>query len=326
LLIFLAALIPTAVKADHLIMSNGDLITGKVTRVTEQEVTINPEYAKKFSVKASAVASIVTDEPLEVEMADGRRIEARFAGLEEGRQMLLIEEEAVPVDFDELYKAARPQAFYHRESLAEGQVVINEGNTQSRSSIFKFDTRLRLGEHRQYAQLAIRRDENNGKSTKKQTFIRYEYDWLFRRDWYLGGTSVYERDPVRDLSHRFTLGVLLGHDFVDRENIFLTIKAGGGYTDEKLGEVPASGPVGLWELEYKQGLRGGDLELFHEHALTYQHYEDNNVIVKSNTGLRFDILWDIYATASYRFNYESEPAPGRFGKDSTLGFGLGAKF
>jgi hypothetical protein len=39
-----------------------------------------------------------------------------------------------------------------------------------------------------------------------------------------------------------------------------------------------------------------------------------------------DVLWDIYATATYRFNYETEPAPGKFSKDATLAFGLGAKF
>jgi hypothetical protein len=46
----------------------------------------------------------------------------------------------------------------------------------------------------------------------------------------------------------------------------------------------------------------------------------------SNTGLRLAVLGDIYATAGYRYNYESEPAPGRLGKDATLTFGLGAKF
>ena len=53
---------------------------------------------------------------------------------------------------------------------------------------------MRLGDHRQYARLTVRRDENNGESTKKQNLFRYEYDWLFRRSWYLGATASYRFD------------------------------------------------------------------------------------------------------------------------------------
>ena len=37
-------------------------------------------------------------------------------------------------------------------------------------------------------------------------------------------------------------------------------------------------------------------------------------------------MWDIYAKATYGFNYETDPAPGQLGKDPTLAFGAGAKF
>lgn len=313
-------------QADQIVMHNGDVISGKVTRVDEKQVEIRPEYTSKFAVKREAVVSIRTERPLEVELRDGRRVMAQFAGLEDGAQIIVIEEQDGALGVDEIYKAAPPRKFYKRESHAEGMVTINEGNTVNRSSIFNFDTRLRLGDHRQYAKFEMRRDENESVTTKKQALANYEYDWLFRRGWYIGATAEYERDPIRDLGHRFTFGALAGHDFLDTPRSFLTVKAGGGYTDEKLGAIPTSGLVGLWELEFRQKFFDSKVELVHDHAMTYQHYGDNNMIIRSNTGLRFSILWDIYATASYRFNYESEPAPGRFSKDATLAFGLGAKF
>ena len=312
--------------ADQIVMRNGDVITGKISRVDEQEVTINPKYTKKFAVKRSAVVSIETEEALEVELANGEVVRARFAGLDEGMQVLEVEERLQQVDIEDMAKASVPQRWYVRESRAEAMVTINEGNTSSRSGVFNLDTRLRLGEHRQYAQFAMRRDENQGETTKKQSRANYEYDWLFRRHWYLGATADYERDPIRDLSHRFMFGALIGHDFIDSAPTFLTIKAGLGYTDEKLGQVPTSGLTGLWEFDFRHQFGGGRLEFVHDHDLAYQDYGNNNTIIRSNTGLRMDILWDIYATATYRFNYETEPAPGKFSKDSTLAFGLGAKF
>ena len=112
----------------------------------------------------------------------------------------------------------------------------------------------------------------------------------------------------------------------DDKGRVLTIKAGVGYTDESLGGASTSGPTGLWEMEFRYQFGGGRLEFVHDHQLAYQNYGANNTILRSNTGLRMDVLWDIYATATYRFNYETEPAPGKLSNDSTLAFGLGAKF
>ena len=318
--------LPGTLLADRIVMKNGDIITGRVTRVDAQEVTIDPPYTKAFAVKRDAVASIRTDEPLEAELQDGARVRAQFAGVQDGKQVVKLDESAAPIETAAIHHATPPRPFYARESRAEGTVTVNEGNTVSRSAIFDFDTRLRLGDHRQYARFLYRRDENDGQTTKKQTRGSYEYDWLFRRGWYTAVTGAYERDPIRDLGHRFTFGALLGHDFIDSGPTFLTIKAGAGYTDENLGEIVQDGAVGLWELEFRHRFAVRRLEFVHEHALTYQNYGANNMIVAANTGLRLDVLWDIYATANYRYNYESEPAPGRFGKDSTLTFGLGAKF
>ncbi|MEJ2382799.1 MAG: DUF481 domain-containing protein [Xanthomonadales bacterium] len=318
--------VPATVLADRIVMQNGDVITGRVTRVDAKEVMIDPPYTKPFAVKRDAVASIETDEPLEVVLNDGAKVRARFAGAPDGRQVVRPEAAARVIEAAAVRRAAPPRAFYARESRAEGTVTINEGNTVSRTSIFDFDTRLRLGDHRQYARFLYRRDENDGQTVKKQTEGSYEYDWLFRRGWYTAATAAYERDPIRDLGHRFTFGALLGHDFIDTGRSFLTVKAGAGYTDETLGEISQSGAVALWELEFRHQFGVRRLEFVHEHALTYQNYGAYNMIVGSNTGLRLDVLWDIYATATYRYNYESEPAPGRLGKDATLSFGLGAKF
>jgi len=325
--LFLALLAaPSLARADRIVMKNGDIISGRVTRVDAQNVMIDPPYTKAFAVKRAAVAAIETDQPLEVELKDGAKVRAQFAGAPDGRQLVRLEDAADAIEAAAIHRAMPPREFYARESRAEGTVTINEGNTVSRSSIFDFDTRLRLGDHRQYARFLYRRDENDGQTTKKQTEGSYEYDWLFRRGWYTAATAAYERDPIRDLGHRFTFGALLGHDFLDTGNTFLTVKAGAGYTDEHLGDIRQAGAVGLWELEFRHRFGARRLELIHEHALTYQDYGANNMILASNTGVRLDVLWDIYATAAYRYNYESEPAPGRLGKDATLTFGLGAKF
>ena len=307
-------------------MKNGDVITGKVSSVEKSKVTITPSYAGKIVIKLSDIRSIITDEPLELVLSDGEIVKARFAGINEDKKVMLVGEKQSAIEITKLKKAKRPEPFYYRESKAEGLLTINEGNTVNQSAAFKIDTLLRLGKHRQYALLDMQRDSNEGVDTKKQDQFRHEYNWLFDEDWYVGTTTAFERDPIRDLSYRFTFGALLGHDFIDDGRNFLTIKGGLGYTDEKLGVEPSHGPVGLWELDFRLKPVGLDVELFHKNSLTYQHYGDHNLIANTSTGLKMDVMWDIYATATYQYNYETEPAPTKLNRDSTLGVGLGVKF
>ena len=123
-----------AAHADQLVMKNGDVITGKISRVDSKEVVINPAYTKKFAVKRSAIESIVTESLLEIELEDGERVKARFAGLEEGMQVLEIEKSGTPVDIDRMRRASVPQGWYKRESHVEALATVNEGNTNSRSA------------------------------------------------------------------------------------------------------------------------------------------------------------------------------------------------
>ena len=329
LLLFISLLmftLPHQVLADQVTMKNGDVITGKVSSVEKSKVTITPSYAGKIQIKLSDIRSIMTDEPLELELSDGEVVKARFAGIKEDQHVMLVGDKESTIEVEQLKKAKRPEPFYYRESKAEGLLTMNEGNTVNQSAAFTIDTLLRLGKHRQYAVLAMQRDSNEDVDTKKQDLFRHEYNWLYDEDWYIGTTTAFERDPIRDLSYRFTFGALLGHDFIDDGRNFLTLKGGMGYTDEKLGESPSQGPVGLWELDLRLKPHGFDMELFHKNTLTYQHYGDRNLIANTSTGLKMDVMWDIYATATYRYNYETEPAPTKLNRDSTLGVGLGVKF
>ena len=50
------------------------------------------------------------------------------------------------------------------------------------------------------------------------------------------------------------------------------------------------------------------------------------MIFKSNTGVQFDLIDDIYAKVSLRYDYETEPAEGAQNEDTTFAIGIGAEF
>lgn len=318
--------VPGIVCADQLIMKNGDIITGKVTKILNNKVTIQPSYASQYSVDLNEVSSIEADHAFEIELADGSKIDAQFGGATNDGQVLLVDGATMTVGMMDLAAANKPEAYYNRSSQVDVSATFNEGNTDSQNTMIYANTKLKLGVHRHLAELTFRRDETDGVSTKKQDLLSYQYNWLFNDAWYVGATATYERDPIRDLSHRYTLGALAGRDLLNDSKRFLTFSIGAGYSNEQIGGVADSGAVGLWNVNYQHQFRGGDISFFHNHNLTYQFYGENNAIFKTNTGFQFDIISDIYVKISLRYDYETEPAADASKDDTTLAIGVGAEF
>jgi len=325
--LLLPCVLPGIASADQLIMKNGDVITGSISKISDGDVYIEPSYADEFAVALDEVAAIENDKILEIEMKDGTEIEAQFAGVSDaGEQIVLVDGSPMNVVLLDLEEAEEPPEWYDRVSHAELNTTINSGNTDSKNTLVFADTRLKLGDHRHLADLTFRRDETEGVQTKKQDLFRYEYNWMFSEPWYTGLTGAYERDPIRELDHRYSIGAIIGRDLIDNAHQFMTFSAGVGWSEEKISGVSESGAVALWRLIYEHDFLGGDLSFFHNDTISYQLYDVNNTILKTNTGFRYDIIDDIYASLSLRYDYETDPAADAENSDTTLVIGVGAEF
>jgi len=325
-LILALTLLPCAAAADQLVMNNGDVITGDISGISDGKVNIKPAYTDEFAVDLAEVASIEADQTFEVELEDGKEVTAQFAGASDGQQSLIVDQRPMTVPMAQVKFAKEPPPYYERTSHVDLNSTWRGGNTDSNNSLIYADTRLRFGVHRHIADLTIARDETDGVSTKEQDLLRYEYNWLLDGPWYVGANASYERDPIKELDHRYTVGALVGRDIFNDDNRFLTFSFGLGYSEEQLGGISDSGLVGMWKLIYEQNLYDSRLSFFHNDSLNYQFYGNNNAIFKTNTGFRFDILENIYTSVSLRYDYETEPAPGAKSYDTTLAIGVGAEF
>jgi hypothetical protein len=325
--LFLLCLLPGVLSADQLVMKNGDVITGTISKISDGEVYIEPAYAGEFAVSLADVASIRNDKALEVAMKDGSEMTAQFAGVNDsGEQILVVDGAPTSVALDSLEEAEEPDPWYDRVSHVDVNMTLNSGNTDSRNSLIYADTRVKLGDHRHLADVTLRRDETDGVKTKKQDLFRYEYNWMFNEPWYTGVTASYERDPIRELDYRYNVAGIIGRDLLDNAHQFLTFSVGMGYSEEKISGNSESGAVAIWRLIYEHDFLGGDLSFFHNDTLTYQLYDVNNTILKTNTGFRYDIIDGVYTSVSLRYDYETDPAAGAENEDTTLVIGVGAEF
>lgn len=323
----LALLFATDLLAqDRVVMKNGDVITGNVSLIDGDDVYIEPSYADEFAVDLAEVESIVLEQSFEVELADGTMIDAASLGVNEaGEQVIIVGEEQRPVVLTEIAEAQEPDEYFEWGALVDVNATINDGNSDSRNVIIYGQGDVKVGDHRHYADLTLRSEEQNGVDTTDQTLLNYSYNWFFNDPWFIGGAATYERDPIRDLENRYTAGFLVGRDLIDTASTFLTFSFGPGYSSEEIGGVKEDGAVFLWSLRYEQDYTGW-MTFFHNNNLTQQFYGQDNLIIKTNTGFRFDLVGDLYANISLRYDYETEPAPGRSKDDSTLQMGVGYSF
>jgi len=314
-----------AIAQDRVVMKNGDVITGNVSLIDGDDVYIEPSYADEFAVDLSEVATIELEEAFEVELADESTQDALLTLNDAGEQVLVIDGQERPLTLAEIAEAKEPEKYFDWNALADINATYNDGNTDSRNTVIYGQGDLKVGDHRHYADLTFRNEEQNGVQTQEQTLLNYSYNWFFNDPWFIGAGASYERDPIRELEYRYTVGAVVGRDLIDDANTFLTFSVGAGYSDEEIGGMTESGAVGLFNLRYDQSITDW-LDFFHNNNITQQFYGRDNLIIKTNTGLRFDLVGDLYTNISLRYDYESEPAEGRSKDDSTLQVGLGYTF
>ncbi|KAA9130547.1 DUF481 domain-containing protein [Marinihelvus fidelis] len=315
----------SAVANDRLVMKNGDTITGEISKIVDDEVWIDPGYADEFAVDIAEVVSVHTDQPFEIELPNEEIVNGQIELTDAGEQVVIIDGTARPVSLADIARAEEPEPYYDWSATVNFNATDNSGNTDSYNTLLYGAGMFKHGDHRHTGDLTFAREEIDGNQTKDQDLLNYNYNWLFADPWYMGGSFTYERDPVRELDHRYTAGLIFGRDIFDTSSRFLSISIGLGYSDEEIGGVSTSGSVGLWKLNYTQAMWSG-IDFFHNDSVTYQFYDNNNTIIKTNTGFMFDLWGDLYANLSFRYDYETEPAPGVENYDSTLAVGLGYDF
>ena len=250
----------------------------------------------------SALAEVETidiEEAFEVELADETRVdEATLSVNSVGQQVLVVDGEEQPIALADIAEASEPEAYMDWGANVDWNATFNDGNTDSRNSLLFAQGNLKVGEHRHFGDLTFRREETDGISTKEQDLFNYAYNWLFNDPWYVGGSFSFERDPIRELDHRYTAGLLVGRDIFDDATKFLTFSIGAGYSDEEINGISDDGLTGLCGI-YVMSTRSGQV-LISSHTQNFQQqfYGNDNLILKTNTGFRFDIIDDLYANVS----------------------------
>jgi putative salt-induced outer membrane protein YdiY len=309
--------------ADVITFDNGDQITGTIKQFWDDEISIEPDYADEFKVKISAVAHIQSVREFELEFDDGREVVATFPGADSaGNQLISVEDQTTVFEFESLLKLDEPEDHFDWSSNVQLSAAINKGNTDSEDVRLFADGMVKLGDHRHLVDLTFTREEQDGARSREQDLFRYNYNWLFNDPWFFASGFSAERDPTRDLDHRYIVSAGIGRDIWNQPRKLLNFSIGVGYSTEELGIVETDEAVAIWQLRYRHELLS-DLDIFHNQEITSGQ---SNTFVKTSTGVNYEISDLLYTSFSVDFDYESDPALGAENEDLSLLLGFGLEF
>ena len=317
-----------AKAVDVIVMKNGDRITGEISRIWDEEVTIEPEYSDEFNVDVPAVAYIESEREFEIDLADGRELVVTFPGADaEGNQIIKTGSGTETLPLSNMLELDEPEDYYDWESVVDLSGDLKKGNTDTRNTKLRAATTLKLGDHRHIGELNLYREKIIDATTKDQTIVNYNYNWLFSDPWFFSALTTFERDPIIQLDSRVTVSAGVGLDIWNTADRSLNIQLGVGARNEEIGNESGTSSVATWVLRYSQDFFSDDLTLYHNHSIIPTINGRTNTSYRTTTGFRYEITDLLYANISLDYDYETEPADvATRNEDLVLLFGLGLEF
>jgi len=325
--LYFSIVISSAVAADVVFLKNGDRITGEITEIWDESLTIEPEYADKFDIDLEDIASLESDSAFEIEFGNDTQGDYFIGKSEiEGEIILTSESEELSVVLLELEHMVEIEEYFEWEVLVDTSQSLSKGTKDSFVSNLSGELELKWGDHRTLTKVSSFQEELDDEKVKDRNRYSFSYNFLFNDPWYVAVTLATESDSVASLDRRTSLVPAIGYDFYDAPGLSLSIQAGAGVQKESKAGVDSHGSLYGWHLRYKQKFFHSDLEAFHNHTVYQNLGGSENFVVATQTGLRYKFTDDIFFKIQLDYDIDSEPAEGSPKNDVILQFGAGIEF
>lgn len=321
-----ALLLAQASWAQHITLTNGDVIEGQFKGVEADVILWHSDRLGELRVPKAHVQNLETDAPLKLR---GKNVPCHWRSLvnqqvtfdcADGDRMrvpLLSLQQVVPFE-------GHTQATYAyggRMSLTGSKQT---GNTQSEFWQVSSEVRLRHGDWRHNVHINL-----NGQSLRSETAAgepvvtrtrkgkaNYALDWFFLPQWFWVNRLGVEQDDNRNIRGEYTFGSGLGHQFWETARSALALESGLQYTQRYLDETPAdlASPQEYGSLrlaaDYRYKFDVG-IKFFHKSELTRalkdpEAGDADRWEFNSDTGMTFPIIYAISGEVSLRWNYVND--------------------
>ncbi|MBI1851697.1 MAG: DUF481 domain-containing protein [Planctomycetes bacterium] len=328
------ALAATA-RADEVTLKNGDRLTGTLVEITKDNLILKTEYAGDVKVARGSVASIKTDAPVTVVLADGTRFERKLEPADSGTVKFADMPDAPAIDSVALDKigAVNPPA---KETKWEGAIALGatftRGNTRNNRVNASLDAvrrtdidRLTLDAGWVYASSRAK-GENKDTTTERNVFGAAKYDYFFTEKIFGYLQNRVEGDSFKSLELRYTAGAGAGYQWIEDADLKFYTEGGLSYFYEKFKDEPSNDFVAA-RLAYRVDWKPFDWLTAIHNFEWYPSLEDkDDQFIRTDFTLRVPIAGHLSAEASALYSWDNTPATGDKRLDEKYLLGVGYTF
>ena len=328
--------------ADTITLKNGDHITGKIVKTDENAVVVNTEYAGEVKIKIPAIASLLSDEPLNVALKSGERPRGKVSLTGEVLQVQGAPQaklsDMTALRDDESEKAwAREDERQHHPKLLDfwaGAVTFGLAEASGNSNQTTINTSAGLARVAGKNKMTLYFNQVYATQSTTQPFGEtanrvgggFRIDRDFSSKLFVFGTTDYDYDRFLGLDLRSVFGGGLGYHAWKSARGHLDFGGGAVYDHEK----------------YSTGENRNSAEVLATEEFAIKVLSRLNVIERlqlypnmTNTG-QFRLNFDTTASVPiYKFlelnfgvsdRYQTDPLPGRQGNDILFTTGVRLSF
>ncbi len=203
-------------------------------------------------------------------------------------------------------------------------LTIKSGNTDSEA--FDTDAKVKADWDKHRAELLAdyAREKENDIKTVDEKSLEALYDYFFAEKWFADFNAKFETDDISALDLRTTLGVGLGHQLYDRDNLSLKFVLGPSYLKEEYASGSNDSSMAYhWKLDYEQKFWDDLIRLFHNHDLLVPSDTTDEYIFKTETGIRVPLKKSLIASLQIDHDIDKGAPIGTSQNDTKYALKLG---
>lgn len=331
-----ALLTPVASLADELYFKNGDHLTGRIVRLTEDKLVFKSAGAGEVTVNLSEVKTLSSEAPLEIHLKDGTVLNQPVAPAEPNGFSITTGKPLQPQTFAFAQVASinpPPKPPVKWTGSISGSVASTHGNTRADSFAGSLSAVRRSEKDRITANADLARSKQEDPSTGEDNVTenwwktKAQYDYFFVKKVFGFVNARYEKDSIAKLERRVVVGGGGGYQWIEEPATTFSTSLGLASLYEKFSNDTDSNSELSLQAGYNLSKTVGKRVMF-LHELTYYPSVEqfSDYFLTTSAEVRATMIKNLFASFRVIFDYDTSPAIGRGSTDVKYLLGIGLQF
>ncbi len=333
-LLFCLSFASTSYALDHVETKDGGMLTGTITQITKDTLTLNTDYAGKITLQRDKILGFSSEQPLSVRLNSGTTLSGTVQHQAQGELVIKAADAGLTTQLDAISEGwsvgqKDPQivrleeehnAALRKWSYEAGvDIAGKKGNSEELGIGLALAAKLAGKDDALLFYASIDKAKQNGIDTSDEIILGTDYTSYSNDPWGWYTRAELERDDFENLDLRALIGAGLNYRVFNTPEHSLELRTGLGYRHESFndGTTEQSPTLDFGLAHFWQFASWGQMK----NTLTYTPAisDFGDYLLTHDSGIEIPLGFSDYwqLRLGLRHDYKSIPAAGRDSLDTS---------